>query len=452
MNPRDLSFPPSAISCICLLVLTSLVLSIQAGERVGWMYNADVPVTNQSPQARAIAAQEGFRQVLGRLTGQGDALTLNVSGMAADRLISTFSYHSEIVNGRRQPRVKMSFNPSQTLATVRRAGLPVWGSGRPVVKLYLLVEGADGNWRPLVKGEPAELAMQKRAWIRGVKLSVQDFTESAVPVRQMLLGEPEPEPEATGAERGAEGEVVSSAGAANFTVVPPVVDARSPLSEGAGPEGAGTEGAGETGDGTELLLEEEEPPPEPFLPGVIPAETELVVVGELRFVPTEGDPQVPPVAATPPPVVDPVMETAEEASADGEPTLVAEQFRYAWGRERHVVRVAEGTVEEQAVQLVDRVVDQMADTLGVPWVNVQSRAFAVAGVQEIADYATLMRYLGRLEYVEQVSLQRSGPDRLELLLATPAEVELLDRLFLVDGLLVRNEENETPDRLYQWQN
>lgn len=441
MNPRDLSFPPSAISRICLLVLTSLVFSIQAGERVGWMYNADVPVTNQSPQARAIAAQEGFRQVLGRLTGQGDALTLNVSGMAADRLISTFSYHSEIVDGRRQPRVKMSFNPSQTLATVRRAGLPVWGSGRPVVKFYLLVEGADGNWRPLAKGEPAELAMQKRAWIRGIRLSVQDFTESAVPVRQMLLGEPEPAPE----EAGVDGEVATSAGAANFTVVESVVDARSPLTAAVGE-------TGDTGEDTELLLEEEEPPPEPFLPGVIPAETELVVVGELRFVPTEDDPLMPPVAATPPPVVEPVTETAEEPSADSAPTLVAEQFRYAWGRERHIVRVAEGTVEEQAVQLVDRVVDQMADTLGVPWVNVQPRTFAVAGVQEVADYATLMRYLGRLEYVEQVSLQRSAPDRLELSLATPAAVELLDRLFLVDGLLVKNEESQTPDRLYQWQN
>jgi Uncharacterized protein conserved in bacteria (DUF2066) len=436
MNLRDLSFPPSVIARISLLVLTCLVLTAQAGERVGWMYNADVPVTNQSPQARAISAQEGFRQVLGRLTGQGDALTLNVSGMAADRLISTFSYHSEIVDGRRQPRVKMSFNPSQTLATVRRAGLPVWGSGRPVVKLYLLVEGADGNWRPLTKGEPAELAMQKRAWIRGIKLSVQDFTENAVPVRQMLLGEPEPE------EAGAEGDVASGTGAANFTVVESAVDARSSL----------TAESGATGEGTELLLEEAEPPPEPFLPGVIPAETELVVVGELRFVPMEGDPRVPPAAATPPPVVAPVRETAGGPSADAEPMLVAEQFRYAWGRERHVVRVAEGTVEEQAVQLVDRVVDQMADTLGVPWVNVQSRAFAVAGVREIADYATLMRYLGRLEYVEQVSLQRSAPDRLELSLTTPAAAELLDRLFLVDGLLVRNEESQAPDRLYQWQN
>ena len=76
----------------------------------------------------------------------------------------------------------------------------------------------------------------------------------------------------------------------------------------------------------------------------------------------------------------------------------------------------------------------------------------MAGIQEIADYATLMRYLGRLEYVEQVSLQRSAPDRLELSLTTPAAAELLDRLFLVDGLLVKNEESQTPDRLYQWQN
>ena len=432
MKPHNFVFLPSAIACIGALVLASLAGPTRAGERVGWMYNADVPVTNQSPQARAIAAQEGFRQVLGRLTGQGDALTLNVSGMAADRLINTFSYHSEIVDGRRQPRVKMSFNPSQSLATVRRAGLPVWGSGRPEVKFYLLVESADGSWRPLTKGEPAELAMQRRAWIRGIKLSVQDFTENAVPVRQMLLGEPEPEASTV------EAEAVSPAGAANFTIVEPAVDASAPLAAS----------GGDIAEDNELRLKEKEPPPEPFLPGVIPAETELVVVGELRFVPTEGGPVVPGLVGTPARVLQP----ARASSADTEATLVAEQFRYAWGRERHVVHVDEGTVEEQAVQLVDRVVDQMADTLGVPWVNVQTQAFAVAGVHEIADYATLMRYLGRLEYVEQVSLQHSAPDRLELSLTTPAAAELLDRLFLVDGLLVKNDESPIPDRLYQWQN
>ena len=104
------------------------------------------------------------------------------------------------------------------------------------------------------------------------------------------------------------------------------------------------------------------------------------------------------------------------------------------------------------MQLVDRVVDQMADTLGVPWVNVQTLTFAVAGIREVTDYATLMRYLDRLEYVEQVNLLRSAPDRLELSLMTPAAAELMDRLFLVDGLLVKDEESQDPDRLYQWQN
>lgn len=416
-----------AVALVSLMALICLVLPIQAAERIGWMYDADVPVTNQSPQARAIAAQEGFRQVLGRLTGQGDALTLNVSGLAADRLISTFSYHSEIVDGRRQPRVKMSFNPSQTLATVRSAGLPVWGSSRPLVRFYLLVEGEDGSWRPLGKGEPAEVAMQRQAWIRGIKLSVEDFTENAVPVRQMLLGEPEPE------DSTLAGGAATGAGAANFSVIEPAPSAASSVSGASDP----------IDEGNELLPEAATPPPEPFLPGVIPAETELVVVGELRWLPMTGE--TPLSAVVPPPA------PVDQQAADAQPALIAEQFRYAWGAERHVVRVAEGTVEEQAVRLVDRVVDQMADTLGVPWVNVQARTFTVAGIHEVADYATLMRYLGRLEYVEQVDLLRSAPDRLELSMQTPAVMELLDRLFLVDGLLVKDEESQDPDRLYLWQ-
>jgi len=416
----------SAWVLIIMAATTGRVLPVQAAERVGWMYDAEVPVTNQSPQARAIAAQEGFRQVLGRLTGQGDALTLNVSGMAADRLISTFSYHSEIVDGRRQPRVKISFNPAQTLATVRRAGLPVWGSSRPVVKFYLLVEGEDGSWRPLATGEPAELAMQRQAWIRGIKLSAADFTENEIPVRQLLLGEPEPE------ETISEGGAKAGAGAANFNVVEPSPRLSS-VSASSVPNGVGTE-----------LREAEKPPPEPFLPGVIPAETELVVVGELRYRTPEGETAVPSAIAEPAPAV--------ALAPDSAPNLVAEQFRYAWGTERRVVRIADGSVEEQAVQLVDRVVDQMADTLGVPWVNVQTLTFAVAGIREVTDYATLMRYLDRLEYVEQVNLLRSAPDRLELSLMTPAAAELMDRLFLVDGLLVKDEESQDPDRLYQWQN
>jgi len=51
-----------------------------------------------------------------------------------------------------------------------------------------------------------------------------------------------------------------------------------------------------------------------------------------------------------------------------------------------------------------------------------------------------------------VNLLRSAPDRLELSLMTPAAAELMDRLFLVDGLLVKDEESQDPDRLYQWQN
>ncbi len=434
-----LDTPPRS-AALLLIVLTAaigFVLPIQAAERIGWMYDADVPVTNQSPAARAIAAHEGFRQVLGRLTGQGDALTLNVSGVAADRLISTFSYHSEIVDGRRQPRVKMSFNPSQTLATVRRAGLPVWGSGRPAVKFYLLVEGEDGNWRPLAKGEPAELAMQRQAWIRGIRLTVPDFTENDIPVRQLLLSEPE-EP---ALETGSGSDALQ--GAANFSVVESATESAS-IPAGRVPNGDAADPGG-----TDLLLEPEKPPPEPFLPGVIPAETELVVVGELRYMAPPGE-----VVAAPATEMAPVVKRAppEETPSDAEPGLVAEQFRMAWGTERHVVRIAEGTVEEQAVQLVDRVVDRMADTLGVPWVNVQSLAFGVSGVREVTDYATMMRYLGRLEYVEQVNLLRSAPDRLEFSLTTPAAAQLLDRLFLVDGLLVMDEESQDPDRLYQWQN
>ena len=428
----------------CLMLAVTSAAS--AAERIGWMYEADVPVMNQSPQARAAAAQEGFRQVLGRLTGLGDALTLNVAGMNADRLVSRFSFHSETVDGRRQPRIKFTFNPSQTLSTVRRAGLPVWGSSRPVVRFYLLVEGADGLWRPLAKGDPAELAMQRQAWVRGIRFEIKTFDENTIPVRQMLLGEPEPaDSEAT------EPNADASEGTANFAVVEPVqsaVDAgQADLAEGA------TDAFGQP------LTEAPEPPPEPFLPGVIPLETELVVVGELRAppAPTSTDGSVAAPLADAQPAASPAQASADVAGSDPDSllmpvdTLVAEQFRFAWGPARGAIRIGSGSAEEQAVELIDRVADRMAEELGVPWVSPQTQLFSVAGVQAVADYATLMRYLGRLEYVEQITLLRSAPDRLDLSLVTPAAPELLDRLFLVDGLLARDMDSQSTDRFFLWQ-
>jgi len=357
---------------LLIAVLASLAcvpMAVPAAERITWMYEADVPVANQSAQARIEAAQAGLRQVLGRLTGQGEqGEGLQLSDVSADRLMNRFSYHSAVFEGRRQPRIKLDFNPAQTLAAVRKAGLPVWSSSRPLVKLYLIVEEEDGSRSPLLENDPARVAMERQAWIRGLVLAFPAFDEAVVPIGPMLE---EVDPAQLGQRETA---------------------AETPLPE-------------------PLPEPSPELPPEPFLPGVIPAHTELVVVGELRRVPP---------------------------ATDG-PQNVA--FRYAMGSTRGGYQGVDTTVEAQATDLVDRIASTLAGSLAVRWLAPRSQAVTVSGIGDVADYAALMRYFGRLEYLARVDLVEAGRDRLELSLLTPADPAQLDLLFLVDGRIARVEED-----------
>ncbi|MBM4203270.1 MAG: DUF2066 domain-containing protein [Gammaproteobacteria bacterium] len=373
------------ITAGCIVLYSA---SLAAAHNIGWMYEADVPVQNQSQAARVQAAEAGFRQVLGRLTGQGDhGLSIRISGASADRQMTRFSYHSAVVDGRRQPRVKLSFNPSQTLATARNSGLPVWGASRPAVKLYLLVQEEDGAFAPLAETHPARQAMTRRAWERGLVLTFAKFNDSTVPVNAMLE---EINPNRPVDPRAA---VQSKA----KTTPTPTTDARvedrviDPLT------------------GAPKIVQPVEPPPEPFLPDIIPLETEIVLVGEIRTLPPAPD------------------------------VIPGPAFRWAVGRDRDVVELPVGDAVAQGVAIVDRVTDELARRFAIPWVDPQTRTMQVKLVKSIGAYAELMRYLGRQELLSRVDLLEADAQSFAFNVTTPASADALVLVFKVDGRLLPEE-------------
>lgn len=399
---------------------------VPAAHDISWMYDADVPVQNQSQQARLEAAEAGFRQVLGRLTGMGEnGLDVQVSGASADPLMTRFSYHSVVADGRRQPRVKLAFDPGQTLATVRNAGLPVWGATRPEVKLYLLSQEADGSRIPLDETHPVRQAMVQQAWVRGLVLTFPAFNDTEVPVDAMLdavnpnrvvdpataTAEAGPAVE-TGEAALADATQVSMQDSIRGTNQDTTQDsAEDAIDEAVAPGEAGA--AAPCAPATPVLAAVE-PPPEPFLPGSIPRENELVLVGEFRTLPPVSGGVTPDQPSEPRP---------------------GPAFRWALGADRGVIDLPVGDAVAQGRQVVDRIADVMGRRFAVLWANPRAQTLQIAAVTRIPAYAELMRYLGQQEIFARVDLLEAGPLYFVFSVVTPADVVELQRVFQVDDRL-----------------
>ncbi len=135
---------------LCLLPLLPLQ-SLRAAEVAG-LYEARVPVANQSAGDRARAIDAGFRQVLVKVSGQRSVLAAPAIQAALGKGESLLgSYRYESASGQSETSgqgilfIRLSFDPAGVRATLNRAGAPVWGASRPPLYLWLVREGAPGG-------------------------------------------------------------------------------------------------------------------------------------------------------------------------------------------------------------------------------------------------------------------------------------------------------------------
>lgn len=192
-----------AKSWLCALVVC-WVLPVQAAVD---LYRAEVPVKNQSSEAREDALQDALGEVIVRISGDAD-VALTSAGRSvtarARQLVRQFGYkrvaleQDEAAANTSKPAepeqkddqvrpereeeaatklvLQVQFNVGAVNNALRGAGLPVWGAERP--KTIVWLAQTQGGAPALVRGEQAKPLIET-AQARGVPLAFpsQDSTE-----------------------------------------------------------------------------------------------------------------------------------------------------------------------------------------------------------------------------------------------------------------------------------
>jgi len=160
-----------------LLAAQALLLSwtsLAGAEVVPNLYQADVPVAEQSAAELRRAARAGLAEVLVRVSGQTDAErnpALASSYADAERYLVQYRYERNSVPGAQPWVARLSFAGDQSERLLRGAGLPVWSANRPAILVLLAFD--DGAGRGLVsEANHPELvtALREQARRRGLAL------------------------------------------------------------------------------------------------------------------------------------------------------------------------------------------------------------------------------------------------------------------------------------------
>ena len=84
---------------------------------------------------------------------------------------------------------------------------------------------------------------------------------------------------------------------------------------------------------------------------------------------------------------------------------------------------------------VDFLADELVQRYAVLGRSPQDIRLGITGIRSPADYGNLLRYLGGLEFVDEVNLTRVYGDRMGLVVTTRAEPDQLLKMFALDRYL-----------------
>ncbi|MGX5201658.1 DUF2066 domain-containing protein [Aliikangiella sp. IMCC44632] len=145
---------------ITVILLCARVDSVQAVEVQG-LYESSVGVADQRSTTRSSAVLTGFKEVLIRKSGSErvlDAYEVKQSFRKVTAFLQRFEYipNDSASNSQQASEypfnLKMHFEPRLVDELIQTAGMPIWGSNRPVTILWLAVE--ENFNRQLVKENP----------------------------------------------------------------------------------------------------------------------------------------------------------------------------------------------------------------------------------------------------------------------------------------------------------
>lgn len=168
------------IKSLCCLALAMIITPATQAVQVEDLYVAEVLVADESAAQLRAGARAGLAQILVRVSGQVKVEEIGPIRSALRRpsdFYNQFSYESTerqlVVDSEAQTArvLKLHFEPSAIARLLREADLPVWGSNRPGVMLWVAI--SDGNSRRILgeadEGELA-LALVEQAARRGLPI------------------------------------------------------------------------------------------------------------------------------------------------------------------------------------------------------------------------------------------------------------------------------------------
>ncbi len=128
---------------IMLLVLLCSPLTVSVAAEVNNLYDAEVQVASQSPQDRNAAISQALAQVLVKVTGNAAAArqsALNPLLSNASQYVLKFTYRLSESSDEELRFIRVYFDALSVNQQIRQAGLPVWGTSRPQLIVWVGVQ------------------------------------------------------------------------------------------------------------------------------------------------------------------------------------------------------------------------------------------------------------------------------------------------------------------------
>jgi hypothetical protein len=172
----------------CLFVGCLSLMSLPAvAETVNNLYQVREPVSGQTPDEKTRATQAALETLVIRLTG--DPKAVQNGGLAEVRkdpqqIISQYGYDAGPPES-----LQVDFDPASTERVMRQAGLPLWGTNRPVIMAWWLNDATDGA-NLVGDGQASAEPLRRAAQHRGLplRLPLADLGEQGIGNAKTLDG------------------------------------------------------------------------------------------------------------------------------------------------------------------------------------------------------------------------------------------------------------------------
>ncbi len=169
----------AAVFCwVFALLMLSASMSVRAST-VDWLYDVDVPVTDQSAEVRSAAFRQALLVALKRITGLNDVPTTPAvtSALEAPQRFYVEYRYREVDNPvvgalpAKVPILSVRFAENAIQKLVAEAGLPLWSSNRPTTLVWIAVnDGANRSVLGANDKSPLLNSVRAHARERGLPL------------------------------------------------------------------------------------------------------------------------------------------------------------------------------------------------------------------------------------------------------------------------------------------